>query len=290
MEHGASATPEKSRLWTQRSTFLKGISCSVARRVARLRHVEAAHEIVVTVVVAAVVDALAVAATAVDVAGAVVVVAAIAGSVGVLVFHCVGARAVSVLRALVATVARVTGVAVAVVSVRANAVAVASGVVVGVGGGVAGAVVAVATVAMTVAVVVVGRGGGGRNVLTDDAAADSNSPCSFACCSCAVICLHSLESLTHDGVLAGEGDQLVAEDLIGEFTIRTSAKTLLDSATVGVLEWVSTEVLVELTERSELSAHLVADACRIGGFLVQVSVLEDLEVHGLSASRTRSTS
>ena len=303
-EHGASATPGKSRLWTKRSTFLKGISCSVAR-VARLGHAEAAHEVVVAVVfaaaamavaavaVAAVVNAFAVAAAADDVAGAVGVVGgAIAGPVVVLVGHLVSTGAVSVRAGRVATVARATGVAVAVVGVRTNAVAVASGVVVGVGGDVATVtVVAVATVAVAVAVVVVGRGGGGRNVLTDDAAADNNSRFSgiAGSCSCCEWLLADLNAPTHDGVLARKGDQLVAEDFVGQRTDcysgisrtrsnRGSGNTLLDSATVGVLEWVSTQVLVELTQRSVLSAHLVADGSRCSALSSEVGVLIDHEV------------
>ena len=299
--HGARSNLEKSCLCQIKTSAVCASSsvvavaaaaaAAVAGGVAGLGHVESAHEVVMAV--AAVVDAFAVAAAADDVAGAVGVVGgAISGLVVVLVGHLVSTGAVSVRAGRVATVARATGVAVAVVGVRANAVAVASGVVVGVGGDVATVtVVAVATVAVAVAVVVVGRGGGGRNVLTDDAAADNNSRFSgiAGSCSCCEWLLADLNAPTHDGVLARKGDQLVAEDFVGQRTDcysgisrtrsnRGSGNTLLDSATVGVLEWVSTQVLVELTQRSVLSAHLVADGSRCSALSSEVGVLIDHEV------------
>lgn len=148
--------------------------------------------------------------------------------------------------------------------------------------GVAVAAVAVATVAAvavaTVAVVVV-VGGGGRLILTDDAA-----------CSCdvsggggislglraggerviniisggdIVSCLENLDTAAHDGGGAGKVNQNVGLDVIGgSFTVGRIGIIIsgnnLNSSTLGVLEGVNTTVLVLLTKRSPLIAHVSA--------------------------------
>lgn len=169
------------------------------------------------------------------------------------------------------------------VSVLTNAISMAGvvAVLLVVVGAIASAVAAVAAVAVATVAVVVVVGGGGRLILTDDAACSSleTGSCSISLClnsgceiviniisrSDSVSCCENLDTAAHDGGGAGEVNQNVGLDVIGGLdTVRgvsSRSGNNLDSATLGILEGVNTTVLVLLTKRSPLIAHVSALLC-----------------------------
>ena len=180
------------------------------------------------------------------------------------------------------------------VSVLTNAISMAGVVGVLLVGVAVAAVGAVAAVAVATVAVVVVVGGGGRLILTDDAACSSlitgcgSISLQLSCFgeiviniisgSDSVSCWENLDTAAHDGGGAGEVNQNVGLDVIGgscsvgNVDGIISSGNNLDSATLGILEWVNTTVLVLLTKRSPLIAHVSALLLSIvlGNFLASL--------------------
>ena len=215
--------------------------------------------------------------------GALDIVARVAGSVMTMISNALSvARIVSV---LLVRVAVAMAMAMIITSVARASVTVAT--------------VTVATVAVTIVAIVVVAHGSRWRVLTNNAAGLNGESSlkvggvigefvfNLVCVSIRCL-LENFQTTAHDGGWARKVDQDVVLDVAaisGGNTILTDSQGCiclldssdnLDSAALRILEWVRATVLVLLSERSPLFAHLIALLGGITGVLEHQNVVGDV--------------